>query len=786
MKYGHFDNTNKEYVITDPKTPLPWINYLGADEFCGLISHSAGGYCFYKDPLLRRILRYRYNNIPLDMGGRYLYIRDNESEDFWSTSWQPVRKPTTQYQYECRHGLGYTRISSEYAGISTSTLYFVPKNENTEVWVLDVTNKSDKVRNLSLFSFVEFCLFNALNDMTDYQFNLSIGLTQVKDSVIYHTTGYNFGMTDVFTYFACNKPLTGYETQRADFLGSYGSLMDPRAVIENKCNNSIARGWSPIGSHQVSLSLNPGQTERIIFVLGVAYQMGDEQSTVNKYKTDAHIQEELNKLKAYWDQNLSAYQASTPDADVNTMVNIWNQYQCRTTFNWSRSASYYESGIGRGMGFRDSCQDVLGFVHMIPAEARVRLLDIASTQLEAGDAYHQYQPLTKKGAGGGFSDDHLWLILATAQYIKESGDKDVLREDVPYNCGDSGVSGSLYEHLDKALDFTMNHCGLHDIPLMLNADWNDCLNLNGDHQKAASVFTAELFVYASREMVQIADIMNDASGKAKYQRYVDEMCRRINEAAWDGKWFRRAWTEDGRVIGSASCEEGGQIYLLPQAWAVMANVADRERLTSSMDAVKERLATEHGIQLLQPGYRAFDNTIGSITMYPAGLKENGAIFCHPNPWAIIAEAILGRGDQAFEYYKAILPAAKNDISDIRKTEPYVYCQMIAGKEHTEFGEGKNSWLTGTAAWNLFAVTSYILGVRADYNGLQIDPAIPSSWDGFEVNRRFRNTTYHIQVKNPDHVSKGVKKITLDGKEIQGNIIPCQNDQQEHLVEVIMG
>lgn len=786
MQYGYFDNDKREYVITNPETPLPWINYLGADRFCGLISQSAGGYCFYEDALLRRILRYRYNNIPMDMGGRYLYLRDNKTEDFWSLTWQPVRPAIGEYKYECRHGMGYTRISSEYKGISTSTLYFVPKNEINEVWCCEVTNNTDVQRELSMFSFVEFCLIEAQKDMTDFQFNLNIGTTKVKDSVIYHDTLYGTDAIDIFAYFACNRELAGFDTQRRDFLGTYGSLEKPRAVVENKCRNSIARGWSPVGSHHIVLTLKPGETQKVVFVLGAAHNFGDELPIVEKYKDEKAVDVEMQKLKEYWDRNLSAYATSTPDEEINTMVNIWNQYQCRTTFNWSRSASYYESGIGRGMGFRDSCQDIVGFVHMIPHEARERLIDIASTQFETGDAYHQYQPLTKKGADGGFSDDHLWLILATAQYIKESGDLDILKVDTPYNCGEGGKSGTLYNHLDKALEFTVTHCGPEGLPLMLRADWNDCLNLNGAHKRAESVFTALQFIYVAKEMVQLADMMGDSEGKKKYQKYADDMIKNVNEYAWDGEWFKRGFTEEGRPVGSHVCDEGGQIYLLPQAWAVMAGASDRERLVTAMNSLNKRLASEHGIHLFLPGYEVYDWKLGAVSLYPAGLKENAGIFCHPNPWAIIAETILGRGDLAYQYHKALLPAAKNEISEVRKTEPYVYCQMIAGKDHTEFGEGKNSWLTGTAAWSFFAVSSYILGVRAGYDGLVVDPCIPKDWESLQVNRRFRGAEYSIKIFNPDKVNKGIKCIKVDGKEIEGNVLPYNKDKLKYDVEVYMG
>jgi cellobiose phosphorylase len=480
-----------------------------------------------------------------------------------------------------------------------------------------------------------------------------------------------------------------------------------------------------VGAFKIDLDLKPGQEETLIVTLGVAKVRGEELPMLSKYRNGADVQQALANLREYWEENLSKFQTKTPDEDVNTMINIWNQYQCRTTFNWSRSASYYESGIGRGMGFRDSCQDTLGFVHMIPQDVRQRLFDIASTQFKRGDAYHQYSPLTKKGNGGGFSDDHLWLIMGVAQYLKETGDFQFLREHVPYNCGDEG-NGPMYEHLDAAIEFTRNHLGPHGLPRMFNADWNDCLNLWGTQVNSESVWVGMQFVLSCKEMQEIARRSGNEADVEKFKRYETDMTKILNTVAWDGAWYTRAYTDKKEVVGSVKNDEG-KIYLLPQAWAVMADIAPRERLVTAMDSLRKHLVTEHGVMLMTPPYTKFNPDLGSITMYPAGLKENGAIFSHPNPWAMLAEALLGRGDHAFEYYKAILPAAKNSIADLRKTEPYVYCQMIAGKHHKDFGEGKNSWLTGTATWNCFAGTSYVLGVRASYDGLVVSPAIPSTW-----------------------------------------------------------
>jgi len=781
-QYGFFDNDSKEYVIKRPDTPLPWINYLGADEYCAMISNTAGGYSFYKDARERRILRYRYNNVPMDRGGRYLYIKDSKSKDFWSATWQPTMSDLDEY--ECRHGLGYTKISAEYSGISSEVTYLVPLGENLEVWMLKLKNSSKKKRELSVFSFVEFCLWDALNDMTDYQYNLNIGETSYEDGTIYHLSRFRVE-GNYLAYFACsNSKVSSFDSQRRDFLGNYGSMSAPEAVIKGKCKNSIACGWSPVGAHQVKVKLAPKEEKTVIFVLGYAEKPSDVPKTVKKYKDAEKVEEELGKLKEFWSKNISKYSVETEDDDVNTMVNIWNQYQCRTTFNWSRSASYYEAGIGRGMGFRDSNQDTLGFVHQIQGKVKQRIIDLASTQFEEGDAYHQYSPLTKKGNGRGYSDDHLWLILSTASYIKESGDIDFLFEEVPY---DTGNKSTMYEHLERAINYSVTHVGPHGLPLIGFADWNDCLNLTIDKgkNKAESVMVAMMLVAAAREMARLAEISGKTADSTKYVEIAKSMSEQINKEAWDGAWYVRAFDDDEKPVGTSKSKEG-QIYLETQAWAVMSGVADDARAKKCMDSVKKMLATEHGVMILQPSYDKFHPELGSITVYPPGLKENGAIFCHPNPWAMIAETILGRGDNAFKYYKAILPAARNKIAGLHKVEPYVYCQMIAGADHKDFGEGKNSWLTGSGSWNFVAISQWILGVRPDYKGLIVDPCVPKEWDGFEVKRTFRGCDYYITVRNPDHVSKGVSSVTVDGVKVGGNLIPAMNDKKEHHVEVIMG
>ncbi|MFA4843620.1 MAG: glycosyl transferase [Candidatus Margulisiibacteriota bacterium] len=777
-KYGYFDTDNKEFVITRPDTPLPWINYLGSEDYCGLMSNTAGGYSFYRDPKERRLTRYRYNNVPMDRGGRYIYLRDNSSEEFWSASYQPVMKSN---KYECRHGLGYTVIEVEYAGVQTKTTYFVPLGENLEVWMIEV--KAQKSRDLSLFPFVEFCLWDALNDMTDYQYNLNIGETEVKDGTIYHLSRYRVEH-NLLAYLACaNATPKGFDTQRRDFMGNYGDFSAPRAVVEGKMNNSLACGWAPVGALEIPCKLKAGETKTFIFVLGYAEDKKAPPQKIKKFGSKAVIEKELQRLKEHWERDLNNFSVRTPDEELNLMVNTWNQYQCRTTFNWSRSASYYESGIGRGMGFRDSNQDTLGFVHMIPEKVRERIRDLASTQLPDGSAYHQYSPLTKKAnpSDHKYGDDHLWLIYSVAAYIKETGDKAFLKEIIPIA---GGRAVDLFTHLEKAIAFSMNNLGPHGLPRIFFADWNDCLNLDQGKKKAESVMVAQMLVAAASEMVELAKLYGQPAKSKKYEKIAQGMKATINETAWDGDWYRRAYTDRQEPVGSKTCPEG-KIYLEPQAWALMSGVADYERGKKCLDAVNRLLSTDHGIMILTPPYSQFQHQLGSIGVYPPGLKENGAIFCHPNPWVMIAECLLGRGDQAYQYYRAILPAARNKIADIHKTEPYVYCQMIAGKAHKDFGEGKNSWLTGSASWNFVAVSQYILGIRPDYNGLKIDPCIPKEWKAFSVKRHFRGADYFITVRNPYGASKGVKSVVLDGKKIASNVIPVTKGKEHH-VEVIMG
>ena len=796
MQFGFFDDQRREYVITRPDTPYPWINYLGSEEFFSLFSNTSGGYCFYKDARMLRLTRYRYNNVPTDAGGRYFYLNDNGS--VWTPGWMPVK--TDLDHYECRHGMGYSVISSEKDGLAVEQTSFVPLGSNCEVHRVVLSNRSEAEKDVKLFSFVEFCLWNAYDDMTNFQRNFSIGEVEVIGSTIYHKTEYR-ERRNHYAVFSVNAPVDGFD--------------HPNAVFEGKPRNSVAHGWAPIGSHFINCHLAPGESRSFIFVLGYCENDPEDkweapnvinkkpaQEMLAKFTTDEQVDEALAALRTYWDELLSRYQVKSSDEKLDRMVNIWNQYQCMVTFNMSRSASYFESGIGRGMGFRDSTQDLLGFVHLIPARARQRIMDIAATQFEDGSCYHQYQPLTKKGnmdIGSGFNDDPLWLIFGVAAYIKETGDWSILDEQVPFDCDESKAQ-SMMVHLKRSFDHVVNNKGPHGLPLIGRADWNDCLNLNcfsatpGESFQtcsnfesgiAESVFIAGMFVLMGREYEDLCRRVGLTEEADYAHDEVEKMYAAVLKDGWDGEWFVRAYDAFGKKIGSHECEEG-QIFIEPQGFCVMAGIGKEEGLAEkALDSVKERLDTKYGIVLLQPAYSKYYLNLGEISSYPPGYKENAGIFCHNNPWISIAETVIGRGNRAFEVYRKTCPAYLEEISEIHRTEPYVYPQMIAGCDAATHGEAKNSWLTGTAAWTFYDVSQAILGIKPQYDGLQVDPCIPAEWKGFTVTRQYRGAVYEITVDNAAGVQKGVVSMEVDGKPVEGNIAPVF-ENGTHQVRVVMG
>lgn len=814
MKYGYFDDIQREYVITSPKTPQPWINYLGCEDFFSLISNTGGGYSFYKDAKLLRLSRYRYNNIPRDSNGHYYYIKEDDST--WNPGWMPSK--TALDFYECHHGMGYSVIKGTKNQLASELTAFVPLGSTCEINKLTLTNESNVSKNFSLFSYVEFCLWNAMDDMTNFQRNFSTGEVEVHGSAIYHKTEYR-ERRNHYAVYAVNSSIDGFDTDQDSFLGSYGDNSAPEVVVTGQSKNTIASGWRPIGSHHLKVSLAPGESKTYVFVLGYVENPIEEKWVGNaengiinrapvkrllaKFNTTEKVNQAFNDLKEYWNQLLSHFTISSSEEKLDRMVNVWHQYQCMVTFNMSRSASYYESGIGRGMGFRDSCQDLLGFVHLIPDRARERILDIAATQFEDGSAYHQYQPLTKKGnsdIGSGFNDDPLWLIAGTAAYIKETGDYRILDEQTPYD-SDPLKATDLMEHLKRSFHYTVEHIGPHGLPLIGRADWNDCLNLNcfstepgesfqtfgpSNGPNAESIFIAGMFVKYGKDYVEICKHRGMVEEAELAQKAIYDMEKTVLDAGWDGEWFLRAYDHYQNKIGSKECVDG-KIFIEPQGFCVMAEIGLEEGYClKSLNSVEKYLDTKYGIVLLQPPYHRYHVELGEISSYPPGYKENAGIFCHNNPWISIAETVVGRGNRAWEVYTRTCPSYLEDISEIHRTEPYVYSQMIAGKDAPNFGEAKNSWLTGTSAWTFLNVSQYILGIRPDYDGLIIDPCIPNIMDGFKAKRDFRGVTYHITVENPSHVEKGIKSLTVDGTPIESNIIPVVKDKSEVNITVVMG
>ena len=820
-KYGHFDDAHREYVITDPKTPWPWINYLGNEDFFSLISNTAGGYSFYMDAKFRRITRYRYNNVPMDNDGRYFYIKDGDT--VWNPGWKPCRTPLDFY--ETRHGMSYTRITGRKNDVEASVLFFVPLHTWGEVQKMTLKNLGNEVKKLKVWSFQEWCLWNGATDMENFQRNFSTGEVEVEGSVIYHKTEYR-ERRNHYSFYSVNTPIQGYDTDRETFVGLYSEKSMPDVVAEGTPRNSWAHGWSPIASHYIEVELQPGEEKDLIFLLGYVEEKQEQKwiapdgsfsdkdglnMVINKtqaknmiaaFDTTEKVDKAFAQLQAYWDNLLGIYVAKTGNDKLDRMVNIWNQYQCMVTFNMSRSASFFESGIGRGMGFRDSNQDLVGFVHQIPQRARQRIIDIASTQFPDGGCYHQYQPLSKRGnndIGGGFNDDPCWLIFGTTAYIKETGDFSILDEMVPFD-NQPGSEVTLFEHLKISMDHVIKNLGPHALPLIGRADWNDCLNLNcfswdpnesfqttennSEGSKAESLMIAGLFVVTAKDYVELCQQIGKNDEATRMQKAIDAMITAVKKHGWDGEWFLRAYDFKGNKIGSNENEEG-KIFIESQGWCTMAGIGLEEGLCDkALDSVKERMECEHGIVLNNPAYTHYHVEMGEISSYPEGYKENAGIFCHNNPWVIIGETVAGRGNDAWKHYTKILPSyVEEKYQTLHKVEPYVNCQMVAGKDAARPGEGKNSWLTGTAAWMWYTVSEFILGVKPTYNGLLIDPCLPETAKEYSVTRRFRGAEFNIHVTNPNGSQKGIKSLVVDGKPVDGNIVPFS--EGKHNVEVVM-
>ena len=803
MKFGHFDDARKEYVITTPRTPLPWINYLGSEDFFSLVSNTAGGYSFYRDARMRRLTRYRYNSSPLDMDGHHIYIKDGDT--VWNPGWQPTK--TELDSYTCRHGLGYTILEGRKNGVTAQQELFVPKGDACELDRLTLRNDSGTEKELDVFSYVEFCLWDAVDDSSNFQRNFSTGEVEVEGSAVYHKTEYR-ERRDHYAVFWANCPISSFDTSRDAFCGVYGGPADPQAVRAGHCSGSIAHGWAPVGALHIHVKLAPGECRSILFGLGYIENPQEEKfvapGVINKarahammerYATDAQVDAARAALAAHWKDLLSTYQLRSGEEKLDRMVNIWHQYQCMVTFNMSRSASYFESGTGRGMGFRDSCQDLLGFVHMAPERARERIIDIASIQWADGSTYHQYQPLTKRGnndVGSGFNDDPLWLVACTYAYISETGDFSILEHPTPFD-NVPGSEAPLMEHLRRSVCYTMNHKGPHGLPLIGRADWNDCLNLNcfseepgesfqttgpSEGPVAESVFIGGMFVLYGKQYASLCRYAGLDNEATEVEAAAAEMEAAVKTAGWDGDWFVRAYDAYGNAVGSHTCDEG-QIFIEPQGMCVMADIGtDDGKAVRALDSVRQRLLGKYGVELLAPCYTVYHKELGEITSYPPGYKENGSIFCHNNPWISIAETVVGRGENAFDIYRRTCPVYQEEHSDIRRVEPYVYAQTVAARASYDEGAARNSWLTGTAAWTFVNISQYILGVKPTPAGLQIDPCLPGALEEYSVRRRYRGAAYHIHV-----VQTGTYSLRVDGENVAGNLIPMKDGKKKYHVEV---
>lgn len=827
MQFGHFDDEKREYVIETPRTPYPWINYLGSQKFFSLISNTSGGYSFYTDARLRRLTRYRYNDMPLDNNGHYFFIKDGDA--IWNPGWQPCQ--TELDFYECRHGFGYSKFTSKKNDLQAQALYFVPNNEPCEVEMITLKNEGKDDKNISLVSFVEWCLYNASDDCQNFQRNFSTGEVEIEGSVIYHKTEYR-ERRNHFAFYSCNEKIDGFDTDRETFLGLYNSISAPKTVVEGKSGNSVADGWSPIASHRINITLKPGEEKTYVFVLGYIENENDKKflneadkkkaldagllrtntasGVINKEKayelqkkfdSKEKVEKAFADLKQFWDETLSHFTLKTNDEKLNRMA-LWNQYQCVVTYNFARSASYFESGIGRGLGFRDTSQDMLGAAHQLPKERiRERLYDVAATQFEDGSAYHQFQPLTKRGnadIGSNFNDDPLWLVLGVGNYIRETGDADFLKVDVPFDNSETNKA-TMYEHLRRSYNYIPNHLGPHGLPLIGRADWNDCLNLNcfstnpndsfqtctnKEGKNAESVMIAQMFVYVTPDYAAMCRLMGDETEAKRAEKLCKKMEEAICTAGWDGEWYLRAYDDAGNKIGSNECENG-KIFIETQGFGTMAKIGkDKGYPEKSLDSVKKYLDSKYGIVILWPAYQDYHVELGEVSSYPPGYKENGGIFCHNNPWVIIGEIVNGRPQDGFEHYKKFAPAYIEEISEIHRVEPYVYCQMVAGKEARREGEGKNSWLTGTAAWNFVTLSQYICGLRPSHDGLEIEPRLPNHIKTAEMTRIFRGVNYHITVEN--NKNDGTVKLEVKGGSVNGLVVKADAGVSDVYVKAIVG
>ncbi len=796
MRYGYFNDPENEYIIERPDTPASWVNYLGTEDYCAIVSNNAAGYGFHRSPKSGRLLRFRFNSVPMDRPGRYFYLRDHEDGDLWSVTWQPVAKPfqdpasprdVTKAVYRCAHRPGVSRFTCDYKGIFAELSAFVPRGESAEVWSLKLKN-GDRPRTLDLTGYVEWCFWHIQQDAMNFQYILYTCRMGQEDGIIDYSLRL-WPLEEPKAYFASTEKVDSFDTDRESFLGLYRDESAPLGVLRGRLSGSTAVGGTPCGALHHRLFLAPGEEKTITFIAGVGDASVTGQRMRERYRASENVARDLEQVDAYWAEKRAGFQVETPDPAVNSMGNVWNQVQCHTTFNWSRSASFNEAGGRDGLGFRDSCQDVLGVVHAVPDLVRLRLLSLLSAQHSFGAAMHHFQPLDfTQGAHNvaelHFSDDHLWLLLAVPAYIRETGDAAFLHQEVPY--ADEG-SATVLLHLKQAVEYSWSQRGPHGLCLGLAADWNDCLNLRGQGE---TMFSTLLLLRGMRELITLIEACMPGEQRAyldDLRARRDELMGSVSEHGWDGSWFLRGYVDSGKVIGGAE-SHGSKIFLNPQSWAVLADAAPREQLERAMDSVHELLATEHGAVLNAPSFIDHDAEVGAITTFPGGLKENGGIFCHANTWPVIAEAMLGRSDRAFELFRAFLPSAKNENAEIYSMEPYAYAQFITGKDHpSHFGRARNSWLTGTATWAFVALSQYLLGVRADYDGLVLDPRVPSAWSSFKVTRIFRGATYRILVEGAGEI----REASVNGKPLnvtlgQRLVLPVHASGEEVHVHLLCG
>ena len=786
MEYGFFDSAAKEYVINTYDTERPWINYLSNGRYTTLLSQTGGGYSFWKDPKSCRITKYRFDNQPQDRPGRYLYLRDQETGQYWANGWQPVLK--NPEKWEARHGLGYSVIASQTDKIESSVTYFIPNDDDCEVWVTTIKNNDSRVRKLKVTPYVEFALFNAADEYTAY-FNLryfnDAKFEPDMNGLYYfmHFTWMDMGRV----FMGLSEKITGYTLDRRHFIDKYRSEENPEAIETGKDHNTPVFGSDCCGAPSFEITLNPGEELKFSLVMGVDNNVeGRAKELISKYSNFTTCELELEKVRAKWNSLLSNFNITCPDTDINDMANVWNQYQAKVAFDWSRWASYYHTGTYRGLGFRDTSQDCLGTLHTFPELVREKIILLAKNMYEDGHAYHCFF-FDGTGDATKYGDDHLWIINAVYNYLAETGDKSIIDEVVPYI---EGSTGTIFEHMRRAVDYAFRESGPHGFPKMFFADWNDCLNnvcRKEKGEKGESVMVAMQLYQFGNQLIDIAKWVGKTDEVQDLVIKFEELRARINDIAWDGEWYTRAYTDDNNVLGSKTSEEG-KIYLNTQSWAVFSGVADEKRATAAMDSVHSKLNSKVGIKLLDPPYTKFPQDVGSVIHYPGGIKENAGIFCHANTWAIIAECLLKRADKAMQYYTQILPpkVSKAIGHERYRVEPYVYCQFITGPDHPNHGAASHSWLTGTSVWSFVAISQYILGIRPTFDGLLIDPCVPKEWPEYEVRRVYRGATYNFKVTNPTNVTHGVKSITLNGKLIQATTLPIMPVGSVNTVEVVLG